>query len=163
MIIGSINDIQNLNDLYYKYGIPQTLIQCMIDLINLKNSTSNNQIRINSKVFANIEDTKTFPPEERKPEYHKDFIDIHLVIKGSEKIGFKPCSHQEITKQAITEFDSEKDLGFTKDSCLDYVDLNVGDFAIFFPEELHKPLCHTKNHNSVTKIIMKIHKSVLIN
>lgn len=84
-------------------------------------------------------------------ESHRDYIDIQLITRGSEKIGF--ALH---TDQAEKEpYSEEKDISFYYGDC-DHVRLVPGTFAIFFPEDLHKPGIMGRKLAEIKKIVVKI-------
>ncbi len=119
---------------------------------------------IKDLAFANFDSCRTELTENRKPEFHKDFLDVHIIVNGCESIGFTP---RKMTDNSSLKFcfDQQKDLGFIEEpmSC-DYVRLYPTDFAIFLPYELHKPLCAVNDQpQDIQKIIIKIHKSLYKN
>lgn len=87
-------------------------------------------------LFVNnvVLDPKT--KEEAKLEGHKEYIDIQLLLKGDEQLGWKPLEDAEKISQP---YDEGKDLIFFDEQCDDYVSLKPGQFAVFFPEDLHAP------------------------
>ena len=92
-----------------------------------------------------------FTKDEGFLEGHKEHIDIQLITKGSEKIGFA-----QLTDQAEKEpYNEAKDISFYHGHC-DYLTLVPGTFAIFFPEDLHKPGIMDKHLVEVKKIVVKI-------
>ena len=106
-------------------------------------------------VFARVNTYETEPKAERKPEKHNDYIDVQFVAQGNETIWYTPLTGDcvEIENKAA------------KDDVIFYADpaekncavLNAGDFAIFFPWELHRPNCSTeKNASLVPKIVVKV-------
>ncbi len=106
-------------------------------------------------VFARVNTYETEPKAERKPEKHNDYIDVQFVAQGAETIWYTPLTGDcvEIENKAA------------KDDVIFYADpaekncavLNAGDFAIFFPWELHRPNCSTeKNASLVQKIVVKV-------
>ena len=74
---------------------------------------------------------------EAKLEAHRKYIDLQLLISGSEEIGWSPLStcHHE-----VAPYSQEKDIVFYKDPVRDYLKLSPGYFAVFFPEDAHAPL-----------------------
>ena len=95
-------------------------------------------------VFARVNTYETEPKAERKPEKHNDYIDVQFVAQGNETIWYTPLTGDcvEIENKAA------------KDDVIFYADpaekncavLNAGDFAIFFPWELHRPNCSTEKN-----------------
>jgi YhcH/YjgK/YiaL family protein len=74
--------------------------------------------------------------EEAKAEAHRRYIDIQVPIKGFELmgwIGLSDCNEIQMT------YNPEKDLIFYGDAVSSYVQVSPGEFAIFFPEDVHAP------------------------
>lgn len=94
----------------------------------------------------------------RKPETHKEFIDIQFVISGKERIEFctmdniKPC-----------ESLPEQDNYFYERTALSLnsIEMNRGDFVVFFPWDIHAPLCHEFECQQIRKIVAKVPLSAL--
>lgn len=97
-------------------------------------------------VVANISDNE---PNE-KLEIHNEYIDIQYVVTGLDLIGWK---NRKDCKLYENEFNLEKDYQFLLDKPTTKIELNVGEFAIFYPEDAHSPLMSTY---PVLKIIIKI-------
>lgn len=88
-----------------------------------------------------------------KAEAHKNYIDIQFIVSGIEVMDF--CDITKATPN--TEYNAEKDVMFYTDSpksgsCA----LEAGEYAIFFPHDVHKPgMCYDKPA-PVKKIVVKI-------
>ena len=52
-------------------------------------------------------------------------------------------------------------LWFVDDEQTSYLALQPGDFAIFWPGELHRPLCTLTTPGPVKKLVVKVHQSLL--
>lgn len=89
-------------------------------------------------------------PEEAKFEAHNAHIDIQVCISGSERMGWKPRS---TCQNPVGEFNTEKDVIFYQDTPDMYFDLKSGQFAIFFPEDVHAPMI---GEGDIKKIVVKI-------
>ena len=112
-------------------------------------------------VYANFAVSNTEPEQNRKPEFHLDYLDVHIIRSGEEKIGFRTSllKDGELLEKA---YDPNKDIGFSSAKLTnDYVTLRRDDFAIFYPKELHKPLCSIDQPEVIRKIVLKVHKSLL--
>jgi biofilm protein TabA len=72
-----------------------------------------------------------------KFECHDRHIDIQLCIDGNEKIGWKP---REKCTSPKGEYNPEKDVQFYNDVPDTFFGLTNGQFAIFFPEDVHAPM-----------------------
>jgi biofilm protein TabA len=93
---------------------------------------------------------KTIEESTAKFECHDKHIDIQLCIKGKEKIGWKPrntCSQQK------AEYNPEKDVTFFKDAPDMYFQLTGGQFAIFFPDDVHAPMI---GEGEIKKMVIKV-------
>ncbi|RKX72847.1 MAG: DUF386 domain-containing protein, partial [Spirochaetes bacterium] len=65
---------------------------------------------------------------------HDKYIDVQVVIKGNESIGY--ALRSELA--AVGDFNEESDIGFFGGSG-DPIYLKEGDFAVFFPGDGHAP------------------------
>ena len=75
-------------------------------------------------------------PENCRLEAHRNFIDIQLIIKGEESMGWMPL------EAAIPQdtFHTEKDVGyFAPSQEITFFRVGAGDFAVFFPWDVHCP------------------------
>lgn len=108
------------------------------------------------KVFARVNTYATEPKADRRPEKHNQYIDVQYVAEGCETIWFTPLTPDccEIENKAAND-----DVIFYADpqekNC---VVLHAGDFAVFFPWELHRPncCCDENKPQHVQKIVVKV-------
>jgi YhcH/YjgK/YiaL family protein len=94
------------------------------------------------------------PPKEfdsSRFESHKNFIDIHYVISGKEKIGAATISAVKITQ----EYMPERDLTFYSGNGK-YYEADQSGFFVFFPKTAHRPGIKVDGYNAVKKIVIKI-------
>ena len=108
---------------------------------------------IGREIYANVQSLKTKPPVERKWEVHRKYIDIQYVIKGREKMGYGIL---EDFNQIIEKYDDEKDVEFLNGKKFNFVDVNEGDFVIFYPNDVHAPMLAVDEPNEIKKVIVKI-------
>jgi biofilm protein TabA len=85
-----------------------------------------------------------------KFECHNKNIDIQLCISGKEKLGWKP---RNACKSLKGEYNAEKDVAFYNDAPDMYFELTDGQFAIFFPEDVHAPMIAD---GVIKKLIVKV-------
>lgn len=91
-------------------------------------------------------------PINKAAEIHHQEIDVHLTLDGEEHIGYATHS------LSVTD-DSQADCDcyFGPLAGEHFIKLRMGEFAIFFPHEIHKPLCNYVDDTPlVTKAIIKI-------
>ena len=96
-------------------------------------------------------DTK--PAEEVQFEAHRKYVDIQLVIEGAEKIECAEISSLKPT----SEYDAEGDAQFSAGEG-DWVRLGAGTFAIFMPQDAHRPSVNACccGSGSVYKAVVKV-------
>ena len=88
--------------------------------------------------------------EDAKFEAHNNYIDIQVCPSGSETIGWKPRAKCVTEKEP---YNTEKDVIFYKDQPDTYFELNAGQFAIFYPEDVHAPMI---GEGPIKKLVVKV-------
>jgi len=102
------------------------------------------------RVFAMVSKDMGLKKEDALLETHEKFIDIQLVLSGTDDIGWKPKS---LCNQPTGEYDPNSDLQFFTDTPNTWLSIESGEFAIFFPEDAHMPMISSgKIHKVVVKI-----------
>ena len=102
------------------------------------------------EIFAMISTPQLKRPEDAPVETHKKYLDIQLVLSGSERFGWIAA---EELKDAAAPFDVAKDICFWNDTPTMYFDLHEGQMAIFLPEDGHAPMIGS---GSIKKCIVKV-------
>jgi biofilm protein TabA len=112
------------------------------------------------QIFALVQEQQTGPKAECRPEAHVKNIDIQYVIEGTDVIGFGlPNPANEVAEDLL----SEKDCLFYKNvqNETDLV-LTSGMYAIFFPEEVHRPNCQNGAvGGKLRKVVVKVAAELL--
>lgn len=104
-------------------------------------------------VFVRVNTYVTESKEQKKPESHNDYIDVQFLGRGTETIWYAPKE----AKHVVVEDRSADDLLFYAEAGeKDCVNLAAGDFAVFFPWELHRPGCSLGAACEVQKIVVKV-------
>jgi len=85
-----------------------------------------------------------------KFECHDKNIDIQLCISGVETICWKPREKCVIQNG---DYNSEKDVRFYSDAPDTSFQLTDGQFAIFFPEDVHAPMI---GEGEIRKLVIKV-------
>lgn len=85
-----------------------------------------------------------------KFEAHNNYIDIQVCPTGTEQIGWKPRS---ACTQPKGEYNPEKDVIFYNDQPDTYFNLQAGQFAIFYPEDVHAPMI---GEGPIKKMVLKV-------
>jgi YhcH/YjgK/YiaL family protein len=100
-------------------------------------------------IFSNAPG-KTKETSVAKFECHNYHIDIQLCINGVETIGWKP------REKCVTEnggYNPEKDVQLYNEQPDMYFQLTDGQFAIFFPEDVHAPMI---GEGDIKKLVIKV-------
>ena len=85
-----------------------------------------------------------------KFECHNKFSDIQFCIHGKETIGWKP------REKCIKEnggYNEEKDIQLFFEDADTFFELTDGQFAIFFPEDVHAPMI---GEGEIKKLVIKV-------
>ena len=85
-----------------------------------------------------------------KAEAHNNYIDIQVCPTGKEELGWKPRNKTVSPKEA---YNAEKDVTFFNDEMDTYFELTAGQFAIFYPEDVHAPMI---GEGPVKKLVVKV-------
>ncbi|AKP53408.1 YhcH/YjgK/YiaL family protein [Cyclobacterium amurskyense] len=93
---------------------------------------------------------KTQAEANEKFECHDKHIDIQVLIKGKESIGWKP---REKCTEVKGAYNPEKDVSFYVDQPEMYFGMEPGQFAILYPEDVHSPMI---GEGSIKKMVVKV-------
>lgn len=105
-------------------------------------------------LYAVVQEYYTCPEEKLVWEAHRRYIDIQYVLMGSEAIEWAElkktiqCGSYNKEKDCIL---SGEELPFRSS-----IRLEEGQFAIFYPKDLHKPKCQIDVPAPVKKIVVKV-------
>ncbi len=86
-------------------------------------------------------------------EVHRKYADVQIVLAGSERIDWMPLEDHHMDYP----FSAEDDIGFFHGESSRALSLHLlpGTFAIFYPEDAHKPLLRFQ-HDQIRKAVFKI-------
>lgn len=147
MIIGNIHHLQS--------WLPEELRKAIEHIkANVTEATEKGKHDIDgSRLFYLISEDMTEPFEKRRAEYHARYLDIQIVLKGQEGMTFStlPAGTPD------TDWLADKDIAFLAQGEQEKtVVLNEGDFVVFYPGEVHKPLCAVGAPAQVRKAVVKL-------
>lgn len=100
-------------------------------------------------LFFNLQEGETKPTQ--KLEAHKKYIDIQIVIRGEEYMGYTNIKDTTVTE----EYNEEKDVVFLNGE-VDKVKATNKHFVVFYPQDAHMPSLSVKEPQIVKKAIFKI-------
>lgn len=105
-----------------------------------------------TKIFAIINEYNTVAAAGEQLESHKRYIDVQYVVEGEELIGHHWLQDQTPSKA----YDAEADFMLFGEAPAFFSKLQQGQFAIFFPSDLHMPNLKIKEPQRVKKVVIKI-------
>ena len=111
------------------------------------------------ETFVILVSAQTEPVAQRAAEIHKKYVDVQIVLQGEECFGYSNRLAAE--PAALTELDN--DLLFIDEvEQENFVTLQANDFVVFFPDQIHRPLCAVNQPQTVRKAIVKIPYQLLM-
>ena len=104
-----------------------------------------------SDVYATRFTYETVPEEESFFEAHRNYLDIHLMLEGSERVEIAP-------PETLTEFDrvEANDFYAYRGEGQYRLVLSPGDFLVVFPNDAHKIKMRVDGPETVTKAVFKV-------
>uniref|UniRef100_UPI0025BB19B5 YhcH/YjgK/YiaL family protein n=1 Tax=Fusobacterium sp. TaxID=68766 RepID=UPI0025BB19B5 len=104
-------------------------------------------------VFFNVQEIITKDIEGSFFETHKKYIDIQIVIEGSENYGIL-LSDKDL--EIVEPFNFEKDFTLFNKKPETIITLTPEDFIIFFTDEPHMPGLKVLEKKAIKKVVYKI-------
>lgn len=147
MIIGNIHHLQS--------WLPDALRQAIEHVkAHVSASTPLGKHDIDgNNLFYLISEDSTEAQAERRAEFHARYLDIQIVLRGQEGMTFSTLPAGE----PQTDWLADKDIAFLGEGAQEKtVILNEGDFVVFYPGEVHKPLCAVGAPAKVRKAVVKV-------
>ncbi len=115
--------------------------------------TPDGRHEVGDRVFALVQRYDTAPGAEKRFEAHRRQADVQFVATGRERILHASASALEVE----TPYDDAADVLFFRDpAASSSLLLGAGAFAIFFPDDAHKPGCMAGGREPVTKVVVKV-------
>lgn len=147
MIIDSLNNASKYFSLHSSFAKAFEFINTT-DLANVADGKSDIAEGLKA-IFSNAPG-KTAAASLAKFECHDKNIDIQLCIKGVETIYWKPRA-KCVTPNG--DYNPEKDVRFFSDEPDTSFQLTDGQFAIFYPEDVHAPMI---GEGEIKKLVIKV-------
>lgn len=102
-------------------------------------------------IFAIVQLYNTRPSSSAKWEAHKKYIDIQYIVSGKEKIGFTDSKKVIV----LQEYHAGNDVSLHKGEG-NFLTASEGQFAIFFPTDIHMPQLAINIPHEVKKVVVKV-------
>lgn len=145
-----------LNNMRHYKGIHPNLDQALDFLVQHDVATDDlGRYEIDgNKVFYVIQENTLVQDESQKFEFHKRYLDLHILLKGRELIRYALAVDTVIQPY-------EKEIDFASARAKEEVDiyLTPQNFVAFLPNELHQPNGYANQGSKVRKCVVKIQLS----
>ena len=100
-------------------------------------------------IYVNLMELEAHPCEIAQLEYHRQYIDIQIVLSGSEIMGWTALPDLPTG----IPFDVEKDCALVKAPVSAWFPVKVGFFTVFLPQDAHAPCC---GEGKIRKAVVKV-------
>ena len=103
-------------------------------------------------LYVMLQKPKLINASEARPEGHERYIDLQLVLEGTEVMGY-------VEKSSLGEPDEsfpDRDVSFWNMHDFDLLTVSEDMFAVFFPQDGHAPGIASDNAKEVLKAVFKI-------
>lgn len=106
------------------------------------------------EIFAQIIDLTTREYRENRPEVHRRYLDIQFLAWGEEKIGVAIDTGKNEISESLLE---QRDIIFYH-ACENesFFEMIPGSYALFFPQDVHRPGCNKNTATAIRKIVVKV-------
>ncbi len=105
------------------------------------------------RVYAIVEKGPGRNRKDAMLETHEKYIDIQLVLAGTDEMGWKPKTSCMLPSG---KYDPKKDLQFFTDEPVAWLVTSPGMFAVFFPDDAHMPMISSGQlHKVIAKVAVR--------
>jgi len=139
----------------HAYGFVGGLLQAGCRFLqSFDRATADGRIDIQGDdCYALIQTVSPEGPERRRFEAHRRYLDVQWVFQGRECIYVDSSDGLTVD----TQYEPANDIEFFRDPPRpSTVILEPGDFALFYPQDAHKPCCYAGDSSRIRKVVLKI-------
>lgn len=98
-----------------------------------------------------IQTGTTNPMEPGDYEAHRKYIDVQMILEGSELVAWK-----ELSETTLVEYSEEKDFAVCSGPIEEVVNVKEGMFYAVYPHDAHKPCRHFDTPTTYKKAVIKL-------
>ncbi|MDQ9125198.1 YhcH/YjgK/YiaL family protein [Serratia fonticola] len=99
-------------------------------------------------------DLHTQHKDELRPEVHRKNIDVQFLVSGTELIGVAADRGNNVIHQELL---AQRDIIFYQDvEDESWLTMQPGNFAVFYPQDVHRPACINQTPCDIRKVVVKI-------
>lgn len=119
-----------------------------------ENHPSGRVVLDGDNVYMNMAAYETHPTDKAVFEAHKQYIDVMVMVEGTETIYVKAT---DALNNVYLPYDPQKEALLADfDTDATPVRLEAGSFVVLFPQDAHSPGCNADGPMNVKKIIGKV-------
>lgn len=148
--------ISNLTSPNFKVGLPKVIAE-VCDYLNTLdlNALENGRHDINDQIYMNVMEPETAEPSSKKAELHHEYLDVQVLIRGTENIEVG-ANYPDLSKyESYNEADDYQLCADIDDKFT--VTMKPKMFAVFYPYEPHKPCCVVNGKTErIKKLVVKV-------
>ncbi|MGX1960813.1 YhcH/YjgK/YiaL family protein [Serratia proteamaculans] len=99
-------------------------------------------------------DLHTQQPGDLRPEVHRKNVDVQFLVSGTELIGVVADRGDNLIHQELL---AQRDIIFYQEVADEsWLTMQPGNFAVFFPQDVHRPACINQQPGAIRKVVVKI-------
>ena len=146
MILGTLSESARIESLHpafkkaFDYIKSHDLLNAPLERITLDGEA----------LFINNSAPTPRSQEEQVLEVHRRYLDIHVLLSGTERIGWKPLADLTNPEAPFNEADDYQTFA---EPATTYFDMLPGQFLIVYPEDAHAPIIGT---TPIRKLVVKV-------
>lgn len=148
--------ISSLTSPNFKVGLPKVIVE-VCDYLNTLdlNALENGRHDINDQIYMNVMEPETAEPSSKKAELHHEYLDVQVLIRGTENIEVG-ANYPDLSKyESYNEADDYQLCADINDKFT--VTMKPKMFAVFYPYEPHKPCCVVNGKTEkIKKLVVKV-------
>lgn len=148
--------ISSLTSPNFKVGLPKVIAE-VCDYLNTLdlNALENGRHDINDQIYMNVMEPETAEPSSKKAELHHEYLDVQVLIRGTENIEVG-ANYPDLSKyESYNEADDYQLYADIDDKFT--VTMKPKMFAVFYPYEPHKPCCVVNGKTEkIKKLVVKV-------
>ena len=148
--------ISSLTSPNFKVGLPKVIVEVCDYLNRLDlNALENGRHDINDQIYMNVMEPETAEPSSKKAELHHEYLDVQVLIRGTENIEVG-ANYPDLSKyESYNEADDYQLCADIDDKFT--VTMKPKMFAVFYPYEPHKPCCVVNGKTEkIKKLVVKV-------
>lgn len=156
MIIGQLSDVARQQAL-----LPAAVVRGIeaLSRLDLLGMAPGRYELDGDKLFYLIQDAVPRTLDEGRPEAHQLYADVQIPVSASERYGF---SLPQADLVATDDHLEDRDLAFYPSPRNEFfMDIAPGAYAVFLPNELHRPCIVIESKSAFRKAVIKVHASLL--